>query len=744
MKKKIGSLLTAALVTATAFTLTPGGAAAADVMTVVSGGGTALVGGNAVDKNGPHISGQEALKIVRAAFPYLPAEGEPRIDLEEDDYRGRTVWRVSTEERPSYRPGPPPGYSAAVDAATGEILEMHWRPVPRAGAQEIKGVISREKARAVAESLARRLQPEKFARMTANPSPSAYPGYRWPVLDAAYHFSWSRTHDGIPVGDDGLHIAVDALTGLVTGYTLLWLDDLKLPPAGAVLPAGEIPAKVAAKAGMVLVYEVFPGGAAPAQVRPVYQVNTRYAYLVDARTGDFLNFQGEPVKECALYAPEDYAHIGGEGNPPAPGAGIDPARAREAAERFFKLLGYEGPVERSGSGVSTGPLGRQASWYYTLRLEGQDGPMPHVGVDSATGEVVEFHDDAFRTLRPDPGEKRLTRDEALAVARDFIQKVSPACAGHVALEKSPPEWRAGEDTYSFRFFRVVNGIPFPTDGIGVDIASDGRVVGYRCEWHRVNFPRPQSVISPAEAARRWVANASYELKYHLPRTDDGRPCAGAQLVYFLKEAVAVDAVTGQVLGPDGRPLGSPAPGYDFRGSRAADYLQLLAERGLLPPPEKFAPSAPVTRREAVRVLVAAARRYYGAEEVPTVPSFRDVAPGDADFGTVETAVALGIVPGGGSFGPDQPLDRKTLAAWLVNAAGYGEVAAIPNRIASPFADTAALSGREQNYIGLAYGLGLMRGDGTARFRPDEPVTWEELAAAVIRALPLTRPMPDKL
>ncbi|MBC7323848.1 MAG: hypothetical protein H5T99_00860 [Moorella sp. (in: Bacteria)] len=71
-------------------------------------------------------------------------------------------------------------------------------------------MIPREKARAVAESLARRLQPEKFARMTANPSPSAYPGYRWPALDAVYHFSWSPTHDGIPVGGDGLHIAVGA------------------------------------------------------------------------------------------------------------------------------------------------------------------------------------------------------------------------------------------------------------------------------------------------------------------------------------------------------------------------------------------------------------------------------------------------------------------------------------------------------------------------------------------------------
>jgi len=48
----------------------------------------------------------------------------------------------------------------------------------------------------------------------------------------------------------------------------------------------------------------------------------------------------------------------------------------------------------------------------------------------------------------------------------------------------------------------------------------------------------------------------------------------------LKKAVAVDAVTGQVLGSEGQPLESPSPGYDFRGSRAVDYLQLLTESGV--------------------------------------------------------------------------------------------------------------------------------------------------------------------
>lgn len=61
-------------------------------------------------------------------------------------------------------------------------------------------------------------------------------------MSIAYLFSWVRTHNGIPVGDDGLHISVDAVTGLVTGYSLLWREDIKFPPDGPVLEANAIPA----------------------------------------------------------------------------------------------------------------------------------------------------------------------------------------------------------------------------------------------------------------------------------------------------------------------------------------------------------------------------------------------------------------------------------------------------------------------------------------------------------------------
>jgi hypothetical protein len=132
------------------------------------------------------------------------------------------------------------------------------------------------------------------------------------------------------------------------------------------------------------------------------------------------------------------------------------------------------------------------------------------------------------------------------------------------------------------------------------------------------------------------------------------------------------------------------------------------------------------------------RYYYYEEETGAQPSFEDVTAEDRDYRIIEAVVNLGVVEKGGAFHPDRPITRKELAAWLVNAVGYGEVSKISSQISTPFNDVHALPLRDRNYIGLAYGLGFMTGDGSGAFRPADEVTWEELAAAVMKALPQIR------
>lgn len=694
-------------------------------------------------QQGPAISEQEAVKIIRSAFPHLPAGGEPEIMLEEDYATGKLIWRINVYEQTRYRPGPYNGYYANVDAVTGEIRNMSWRQYAPVESAEVKGIITREQARQVADQLARQLQPDKFKQLTYNDQ-AMEQYYPRESINIAYTFVWERTNNGVTVGHDGIRIAVDALTGMVQSYDFQWQPDLKLPAPAPAVDAEKLAGRVVDEAGLVLVYKVFLNSSyttgAP-EVKLVYQLNSSYANMVDAVTGNYLNYDGKAVKpaEAKLYT--DYTHLKGNVNPPSGTERISPAKAQAEAERFLALIGLEGQVERSGSGSGSGPLGRQEYWHYSIREEGAaGGTQISLGVDVVSGRVLEFsrHGYGYSQGTEPP---TVSSSEARSRAMDFIKKLNPEYAGNVALVNMP-EW--GEDSgYQFNFIRVANGIPFPMNNIQIRLSGDGEVLNYRCEWHHLNFPGVDGVISPEEAADKWLEKAAYKLSYFMPLSYESRvtPAAGeAKLIYRLDTAIeAVDALTGVVLDYQGRPVnGQTNNGYDFTASWSAQSLQLLAQSGLLPPPDEFALAAPVTRRDAARVVAAAATPYYRFDVLTKSSSYQDVKAGDPDFGAIESLAELKIIDRGGSFKPDQQLTRLELAIWLVNAVGHKDVTAIPNKITAPFQDISALSGQEQNYLGLAYGFGFMSGGSSDMFRPGDVVTWEELSAVITRALPQIR------
>jgi hypothetical protein len=161
---------------------------------------------------------------------------------------------------------------------------------------------------------------------------------------------------------------------------------------------------------------------------------------------------------------------------------------------------------------------------------------------------------------------------------------------------------------------------------------------------------------------------------------------------------------------------------------------LLANSGLLPPPDSFSPGSPAARRDGIRLIMAdmGSVQY---DDQPAGQYFSDITPGDPDYNVLQRAATLEVIEKGGQFLPGEPLDRRTLAQWLVNRLKYREVAAIPGLIESPFRDISGLPLKDRNCIGLVSGLGLMSGDGGGDFRPLDSVTWEELAAVVLKLPP---------
>lgn len=745
------SLLLGALLVGT--TVLAGGAAAgeAGIQNIAADPGSrttkavnAFSGPQKADPGDPRISEERSLEIIRAAFTDLDLGGwQPEFSLDMDNYQNKMVWRVSHHHR---RPGPGPGsgFWASVDANSGEIQSFSRNETAKAAGDRI---ITRDEARVIAENLAKRLQPIKFRLLQLQKD--EHPRFHEPMdsLNIVYHFQWSRIINGIPVENDGIGISVDALSGRVVNYHFSWNGEFDLPPAGEVQPAEKMAKKLLNELGMTLSYQVPFGdytGSTP-RARLVYGLNNPYSVTLDAMTGEFLDHQGKAVEFKAFKQFENIPQTAGDMNPPEPGSKrISYQEALEKANNFFKSLGYDGEVDRQGSGSGGGPLGREEYWSFGLKSEeGRDiASNANVGIDVFTGRVAHFHGRGrYLEGQPSPLGKTLNGEEAAKAAREFINKVEPELSPYLVLQNMP-EWEKGRfmQEHYLNFSRVVNGVPFPQDGVHIAFGQDGKVINYNCQWHRVIFPPAGAKITPEDAAAKWLALAPLKLKYIFTRDDQYRPLT-PRLVYQSEFAGIqfLDANTGEAMSYDGRPIKKASGnGYDFSGSWAEQHLQLMADSRLLPSPDEFSHTGHVSRREGLRLIMAASSNYYYDEALVKTQYFQDVSSEDSDFGIFKRAADSGVIEKGGQLLPQENLTRATLAAWLVNALGHKDAAMISNRIESPFNDLEGLSLQERNYIGLVNGMGLLAGDETRDFRPSDFVTWEELAAAVLKAAPKLR------
>ncbi|MDI6906533.1 MAG: S-layer homology domain-containing protein [Thermoanaerobacterales bacterium] len=698
--------------------------------------GAVVAAGEAGKAPGATLTEAEAMALAKKVFPQL--EGlELRAEFEENAYEARRVWNIRTEPE-HFRPGPwAERVWIAIDADTGTILHSDiiippGEPVPGR-------VLTREEARAAAEAFIAKMVPaEARAHLRWD---DGYTGYQPKgTLSLVYSFHWNRMANGIPVSGDGVTAQVDAVTGEVVGYNLSWHPEIGLPDPNGVMPPAEITQRVLDELGLVPQYVIGePSATALPEVRLVYQLNSLLPFF-DARTGQALGYEGQavPLENARLF---DRAFSPAQEAPgAAPPAGrITPEEGLAAATAFFRALGYEGRVERSGGGSSGGPGYRIETWGYAVVPEGQDrrGMEPTVQLDTRNGGIVSFFSEE-RGVSAVPGKVNLTYRQAYDRALAFLRQVEPDLADSLVRQQNSRQEPEG-DRYAFRFSRLVNGIPFPYRGIMVTIsAADGRVLDYHNNLYpHLPVPPVTGMIDPARATEIFKARVAPQLIYYFTRERDGRPTGKAALVYHFPDlGRGIDAHTGAIVaerqGPNGR-LAAYAARIGNHWARAP--LLLLAENGFLPDPEKFDPNRTISRREGVRLLAAAATRYWDYPEGPVKPPFTDLKAGDPDLVYFDRAVQMGLFAGGGAFNPQGTLTREQFAAWLVNALGCKEVARIRGRIESPFKDAKSVTPGLANYVALAGQLGLMGGDAGGNFRPQAGLTWGEAAAVVTKAVP---------
>ncbi|MDR1329402.1 MAG: S-layer homology domain-containing protein, partial [Oscillospiraceae bacterium] len=135
----------------------------------------------------------------------------------------------------------------------------------------------------------------------------------------------------------------------------------------------------------------------------------------------------------------------------------------------------------------------------------------------------------------------------------------------------------------------------------------------------------------------------------------------------------------------------------------------------------------ITRSEFVTLIC----RMFAWELVsPPQGTFADVAGGEWYYTYVETALARGVVDPAETFSPRTPILREEMAVMLVKSLGYGGAFAeqIERLGPPPFDDVT----KDQDYISIAYDIGMINGVSASSFAPDNTATREEACAILVR------------
>lgn len=387
-----------------------------------------------------------------------------------------------------------------------------------------------------------------------------------------------------------------------------------------------------------------------------------------------------------------------------------------------------------------------------------------VSVDAIRGVVQHFG-----SWGPAPPE----RDEAAAmsleaareVAERFLVEVRPDLAPNLAhLPADEYEWcrlpgaaeeegdeRSLCNRYTFRFQRLVHGIPLEDGSVHVEVDPwSGRVAYFgggepgNAE-ELANLPEPKGVIAAGEALDQLLAAAELRLTwqvfwpdYHIMRKQ-GREAELPQPVLVYAPAMpdgfsAIDAFTGHLLDHQGQDLNLLAlEPRDIEGHWAQKEIELLLLRRVLSleADGNFYPDRAVTRGEAARWLVLAKglRPYV----VRGKYSFMDLGRGgegapQAAAAYAETALRAGIVfkeELGENFEPERPLSRQEFALWAVRAMGYGAIARMDVAIPLSYTDAEAIGAPYRNAVAILAGLKVIQREGA--FRPEDTITRAEAA-----------------
>lgn len=619
----------------------------------------------------------------------------------------------------------------------GETLELeqfHYQPV------NSKDVLfpakySKAEAQKVADEFIKKF--DKDGEYELVPSEHNYYSSSLLTQPVQYSFTYMKKKSGVPISDQSINIGVLG-DGTVSSYykTQNEKGNFTFDDPSKKQSESDIANRLRDALKAQLSYKIetdYTTG--DYTVKLVYQPNSEVTSGVHALTGQWLTTEGL----SSTLANQTITPIVTK-----PLAAKQPNMTAEQVQAMAqKLLATDQKgVKLTIESISetTSETGKAVYNIHYMYNYANGGTGTVLTVDKATGEIINYSDikNSLRVQEDDSKtEVELSRQQALEKAIAYVKEWAPSYAHQYALPVEEGLYEKYNDSYRFTFPRIVNDLTVSGDQISVNVdATTGYLVSLNINaYDDIEWPAATDILTQQEATKLLKDQLKLKLQYvNHPKVENEQHYSLAyQPVFNEGSSAVIDAKTGEWLNADGM-ANSDKPTIEH--PTAAAELNYLIHAGILEVDKTFNPDAPVTKEQALKVIMkSVTHMYYGSpydENETTNQSFTDITPDHPLYQFVTRGLKMGMLDASTkTFNATASLSNQELAKWVIGMLKLNNVAQLSDIYELNYSDAAQVEKELRGYLALAYGMGLLEAENN-QLKPKSEVTYAQLAQVTIR------------
>lgn len=219
-------------------------------------------------------------------------------------------------------------------------------------------------------------------------------------------------------------------------------------------------------------------------------------------------------------------------------------KMEEAIVKCKKLFGITDAYDKFDYNINS----YDGTMFFNLSWADSKGKLDSINVNiSSEGTIFNYYKYKTSYEEYKPKLPKVTKEEGLKNALEFIKKVNPSIINNIELRDNSEPLNPNAQEYVYEFVRKENGIPYYDNNLFVSVdKTTGEVRNFNLNWKKdLKFPDVKGIISKDKAIELYKEKIGLKLVY---RTDYEKDEPNTYLAYtVLNGPKSIDAISGEVV-----------------------------------------------------------------------------------------------------------------------------------------------------------------------------------------------------